>query len=353
MLPEFRRLFEHTLHLGVWKDSEKTFTFHDGKTRVIFGSATNPESLESATAKAAWLDEAGQDQFRLESWEAILRRLALHQGRVLAGTTIYNLGWLKSQVFEQWRAGDTDFDVIQFASTINPAFPRAEFERAKRTLPAWKFAMFYRGEFSRPAGLIYEDYIDDYRENGGHLVAPFEIPPEWPRYLGVDFGGAHTATLWLAWDPNTRVFYAYREGLAGGLTTREHVHRALEAAAGENLLGGWGGAKSEGQWRADWADNGIWLLEPTVPDVEIGIDRVIELFKTQRLFVFDTLAGLRDELGTYRRKMDDLGQPTEEIEDKATFHRLDALRYVCLGVSMRPAGRDIVTYEDRYSISPY
>ena len=352
MLPEFRRLFEHTLKLGTWKDSEKVFTFHDGKTRVIFGSATNPESLESATAKAAWLDEAGQDQFRLESWEAILRRLALHQGRVLAGTTIYNLGWLKSQVFEQWRGGDTDFDVIQFASTINPAFPQAEFERAKRTLPAWKFAMFYRGEFSRPAGLIYEDYVDDYRENGGHLVAPFDIPPEWPRFIGVDFGGAHTATMWLAWDPRANVYYAYRETLEGGLTTSEHVRKALQSARGENLLGGWGGAQSETQWRMDWAQNGLALLPPVVPDVEIGIDRAIQLFKEHRLFVLDTMAHLRDELGTYRRTMNDLGETTEEIEDKSTFHVLDSLRYVCLGVSMQLVEDEYIEYYEPVRIGP-
>lgn len=353
MLPEFRKLFEHTLRLGVWKDSEKTFRFHDGQTRVIFGSATNPESLESATAKAAWLDEAGQDQFRLESWEAIQRRLALNQGRVFAGTTIYNLGWIKGQIYDAWRAGDPDIAVVQFASIMNPAFPRAEYDRAKRILPDWKFRMFYAGEFSRPAGLIYEDFADEPRERGGHLVERFEIPPEWPRYVGVDFGGANTATIWLAWDPDTNVFYAYRESLEGSKTTSEHVASALANAEGENLIAGWGGAQSETQWRMDWAEHGLPLQPPIVPEVEIGIDRVIELFKTRRLFVFDDLCGLRDELGTYRRKLGDDGQPTEDIEDKNSFHRLDALRYVGLGVTMHPAGDELYVYDDRVSISPY
>lgn len=353
MLPEFRKLFEHTLRLGVWKDSEKTFYFHDGETRVIFGSATNPESLESATAKAAWLDEAGQDQFRLESWEAIQRRLALNQGRVFAGTTIYNLGWIKGQIYDAWRAGDPDIAVVQFASIMNPAFPRAEYERAKRILPDWKFRMFYAGEFSRPAGLIYEDFTDEPRERGGHLVERFEIAPEWPRYVGVDFGGANTATIWLAWDPVKQVFYAYRETLEGGKTTSEHVAGALTSAAGTNLIMGWGGAKSETQWRLDWGEAGLPLQPPIVPEVEIGIDRVIELFKTRRLFVFDDLSGLRDELGTYRRKLDDGGQPTEDIEDKNSFHRLDALRYVGLGVTMHPAEGELYVYDDRVTISRF
>ena len=35
-----------------------------------------------------------------------------------------------------------------------------------------------------------------------------------------------------------------------------------------------------------------------------------------------------DELLSYSRKLDDLGQPTEQIEDKNDFHLLDALRYI-------------------------
>ena len=37
----------------------------------------------------------------VQSWEAVLRRLALYQGRVLGGTTLYNLGWLKQQIYDR------------------------------------------------------------------------------------------------------------------------------------------------------------------------------------------------------------------------------------------------------------
>lgn len=336
MLPEFRRLFEHTLKLGEWRASDRVFKFHDEDTRVIFGSATNANSLESATAKAAWLDEVGQDDFRQDSWEAILRRLSLFQGRVLGGTTVYNLGWLKQQAYDPWRAGDRDHDVIQFDSILNPVFPREEYERAKRTLPAWKFAMFYRGLFSRPAGQIYGDFIDAYREAGGHKVKPFSIPPEWPRHVGVDFGAVNTATIWLAEDPEAHVYYLYRETLGGGKTTGEHAAEALAVAKGVNVKTWWGGAKSETQQRMDWGAAKVRLQEPPVPDVEAGIDRVIALFKTSRLYIFDDCPGVLDELGTYSRVIDDAGQSTEKIKDKEKFHRLDALRYVVQGATTGP-----------------
>ena len=37
--------------------------------------------------------------------------------------------------------------MIRFDSTDNPAFPREEWERARATLPPWKFKMFYQGYF--------------------------------------------------------------------------------------------------------------------------------------------------------------------------------------------------------------
>lgn len=200
-------------------------------------------------------------------------------------------------------------------------------------MPDWKFAMFYQGEFSRPAGLIYEDYFDTYRENGGHLVKPFDLPASWPRHVGIDFGAVNTALMWLARDPQADVYYAYRESLEGSKSTPQHAAAARELAKGVNLRTWDGGAKSETQQRMDWKAAGVSVREPFVSDVEAGIDRVIGLFKNFRLYVFDNLKGLRDELGTYGRKVDDAGQVTDDIKDKETFHRLDALRYVVQGAT--------------------
>jgi len=275
----------------------------------------------------------GQDEFTVETWEAVLRRLSLSQGRVLGTTTPYNLGWLKTEVYDRWLAGDTNFAMIQFKSIVNPAFPYAEFERARETMPDWRFRMFYEGEFARPAGLIYDCFDQDL-----NTCLPFAIPGHWPRYAGLDFGGVNTALVWVAQDmdvsadQNQSVFYVYRESLEGGLTTREHVQRAQEAARGENLVGCWGGAGSEDQARRDWQNEGWGVGEPFVQDVEGGIARVYGLLKPRRLRIFKTCKGLLDEIGSYRRKLDPTGQPTEDIVDKRTYHRLDALRYFASGL---------------------
>lgn len=328
LLPEMLTTFCDVLRREGWTYSASDRVITDGTTRIILRSANAPGGLESATVKAAWLDECGQDDFRLESWEAVLRRLSLAQGRVLGTTTPYNLGWLKSHIFDRWRAGDSDYEVIQFKSTMNPAFPRAEYDRAKTTLPAWKHAMFYDGEFSRPAGLIYEDF-----DEAVHVIRPIPLDELWPVYVGLDFGAVHTALIWLARDTRN-VYYVFRESLTGGLSTPEHAKHARAIAQGRRSVTWYGGSGSETQQRMDWHAAGVRVQEPPVGDVEAGIDRVIALLRERRLFVFDTCSGLRDELMTYSRELDAAGQPTEKIRDKETYHRLDALRYVVAGATV-------------------
>jgi hypothetical protein len=336
-LPAFRQLFEHMLRLGRYVGAPiRRFVFSeegsrrlfgdswDGETptTVYFGHAQDPDSLESATAKGAWLDEAGQKKFRLGSWEAILRRLSIHQGRVLITTTPYNLGWLKLKIWDRFQAGDPDIDVIRFRSIDNPAFPMAEYLRAKRDLPRWKFLMFYEALFTRPAGLIYDCFDDDL-----HRVKRFEIPKTWPRFLGLDFGGVNTAGVFFAEEPGTKKLFAYRVYKAGGRTAREHVDKLLAGEPGKPVC--YGGAKSEGQWRQEFAAAGLVVREPLIADVEVGIDRCYGVYRRKgEIAVFDDLIEYLDEVQTYSRVLDDNDQPTERIEDKETFHVMDAKRYV-------------------------
>lgn len=334
-LPELLKLFERWLNLGHFHPAGKQFLFsedgsrrtfgdfdplRDVQTRIIFGYATDPESLESATAKAAWLDEVGQAKFKLEAWEAVLRRLSLAEGRVLLTTTPYNLGWLKQQLYDRWQAGDEVIELSQFTSIMNPNFPKEEWERAQATLPKWKFSLFYRAQFERPAGMIY-DCLDD-----KDIVPRFAIPDQWHRFLGLDFGGVNTAGVFFAEEPVSGRLFAYREYKAGSRSAGEHAQHLLK---GEVMIPTCvGGSKSEGQWRQEFALGGLPVLPPAVSDVEVGIDRTYGLVKQHKILWFNDLPGVLDQLASYSRELDPNGEPTEKIADKETFHYLDAVRYI-------------------------
>ncbi len=388
-LPEFLHLFYRRLRLGTYQKQEQVFTFSregelrvfgasnpDTPTQVFFGHASNSESLESATAKAAWLDEAGQKQFRLESWEAIQRRLSIHEGRVLLTTTPYDLGWLKQRLWDPWIAAKRnhpEIEVVRFDSIENPAFPKSEFERARRELPPWKFDLFYRGIFTRPAGLIYSSF-DETR----HKCPRFSIPPEWPRFMGLDFGGVNTAAIFFAEErapakgdrpaledgytpagmvPTGRLF-AYKEYLAGDRSAAEHCYHLMRGDAHNppepRIPICAGGSASEGQWRREFARGGfvngvqvpglpIHGVEPlkSQTTVEVGINKVFAAFARNELVIFDDLRGMLDELLSYSRELDEMGEPTQKIDAKETFHHCDALRYL---ISHMKMGRPKSTY---------
>lgn len=347
VLPEFLRLFKHRLQLGSYNASERVFTL-SGRgqeiihgniekhqpTKIFFGHAQDPDSLESATAKAAWLDEAGQKKFKFASWEAIIRRLSIYRGRVLITTTPYTLGWLKNELHDEAEDED-DIDLIQFDSTYNPAFPEEEYRERKRKMPTWKFNMMYKGIFERPAGMIYDCFSEE------HKIPRFEVPRGWNRYLGLDFGGVNTVCIFIAEDPNVytrpdpetgereqfRKYYAYRTYKAGGKTASDHAKAIKRGEPGK--LTAYGGAPSEDQWRDEFTAGGLHVHRPPIKDVEVGIDRVYSMFSTGQLFVFDDLPELIDDIESYSRELGEDGEPTEKIEDKETFHHCDGLRYIC------------------------
>ncbi len=334
-LSEFLALFKRRLDLGNYVGTpQRVFTYHDGATRVLFGHASDPDSLESATAKAVWLDEAGQRKFRLGSWEAIQRRLSVHQGRALITTTPYDLGWLKQRLHDPWEAAGRnhpDIDVVGFESIANPMFPAAEYERARRELPRWKFDLFYRARFTRPAGLIYDVF-----EPKRHTCPRFTIPSGWPRFMGQDYGGQNTAAVFFAEDPGNGKLYAHREYLAGGRTAAQHTAELLKGEPGLPVTAG--GSGSEQQWRDEFCAAGLPVHEPDVGDVEVGINRVYGAIATGKLIVFDDLVGLLDELGSYSREVDEAGEPTLKIADKEAYHRLDACRYIISSVVVEGEG---------------
>lgn len=357
LIPAFKELFVDHAQLGTFSGSPRPHFIlspqgelrlwgkeQTERTIVYFGYAAKPDSLESMTALAAWLDEAGQPDFKVGSWEAIQRRVAIHQGRILITTTPYVVGhWLKRRVFDRRTDKRNSIKVVKFRSIDNPAFPRESWENAKRDMPGWKFRMMYCGEFSRPAGQIY-DIFDD----AVHVVPRFALAERWPRYLGLDFGGVNTYGTFIAENPQSKDLYIYRTYHAGNRTAAQHTAAILKPEPRVPLT--YGGAKSEQQWRDEFKAAGLPVKEPATSDVEIGIDRVYAQYANQRLFIFDDLDSLIDEHMNYSRPVDDEGNALEGIVDKSLYHGLDSLRYVIGSIRGGKAGSGYVqtvpSYED-------
>jgi len=326
LLSEYRLVFCELLRWGKYAERNGTHMIvsHDGHTRIIFFSATNAESIESATAKAAHLDEAGQKQFRQDTWEAVNRRLAIHQGRILITTTLYTLGWLKSEVYDRWMDGDPDIEVIQFDSITNPAYPLTEFERARATLPPWKFSMFNRGRFEIPAGLVHDSFGSE------DIVDRFPIPKEWPVYSGHDFGKANPAALFAAQNPVSGELFYFHEYLPGsGKGAHEHVDDWQKITAGYNVIARIGGnLNSEQDSRSLYTAHGWPIIEPRQRSVAEQVLRVISMERLHKIKVFRDLRHILNEKQTFSYVLDERYQPTDEYEDEQLYHLLACERYM-------------------------
>lgn len=346
MLPELRAHFERRLGWARYWSGDRILELCDPATgrfwaeraddpmwgRIILRSADSAAGWASATARAGWLDEAGMKQYTQEILDEAEARVAVARGRLLLTTTIYDLGPLKTRLYDPWVAAGRDhpeIDVVQFDSSENPEFSPEEFERLRASMPVWKFNMRYRGLYERPAGLIYDVF-----DPALHTCPRFTIPDAWPRYCGLDFGGVNTAAVLLAEEPTTKKLYAYREYHAGDRTAGEHAYHILQ---GEPMVPFTvGGSKSEDQWRREFRKGGkvagqAWALPvngPDVGEVEIQIARVYAAFKQGKLIIFDDLAGLLGDVQDYHRVVDAEGEPTTAIADESTYHYHAALRYI-------------------------
>jgi hypothetical protein len=325
LLSEYRLVFCELLRWGKYSERNGTHLIesNDKKSRIIFFSATNPESIESATAKAAHLDEAGQKQFRQDTWQAVNRRLAIHQGRILITTTLYTLGWLKTDVYDRWKAGDRDIEVIQFDSIANPAYPMAEYERARSTLPPWKFAMFNRGRYETPAGLVHDSF------GAADIIDRFPIPKDWLVYVGHDFGIANPAALFTAQNPATGELFYWHEYLPGsGRSVHDHVEAWAKITSGYNVIARVGGNHAEQETRDAYTAHGWHIIEPRQRSVAEQVLRVIGQERLHKIKVFRDLSGIIEEKQTFSYELDDKYQPTDKYEDEASMHLLAAERYL-------------------------
>ena len=146
--------------------------------------------------------------------------------------------------------------------------------------------------------------------------------------MGHDFGPNNTGAVWYAQDPVTGFLYVYRAYLAGGLSAYDHAQKFKAMSQGETIVKRVGGVHAEAGWREAFLAAGWPISEPREREVEVGINTVYGWHKRNALFVFNDVKIYLDEKLSYSRKLDDMYQPTEEIDNKSRFHLMDCERYL-------------------------
>lgn len=309
-VPMLIEIFRGTQAEGEYKISSGQYILPSGGI-IWFGSADRPETLEAGQYKAAWLDEAGQMKYQV--WVVIQARLGQKLGKALLTTTPYAMNWLYSEFYKRFKDNDPDYEVINFASIDNPLYPKEEYERAKKTLSPMLFEMRYQGHFRKMEGLVYPDF------DANHIVEDFEIPSDWNRIGGQDFGFNNPAVVLYGAIDSDDVLYIYSEIYKQGMLLSE-----LAGLMDKNIytLADPSGLQQIEELRA----LGIDIMAAN-NEVNAGIERVNERIRTNRLKIFRSCKNLIDEFETYH------WQEGKDKPFKENDHSLDSLRYLAMGLA--------------------
>ena len=145
------------------------------------------------------------------------------------------------------------------------------------------------------------------------IVAPFQIPPHWPRAYGLDVGSRSTAAIWGALDRESGVVYLYREYC--GKDCAPSVHTQAIRSPQQWISGvmdpvGNGRNQMDG-YRLIRMYRQLGLNLNAAEDlIDSGILEVWERMSSGQLKVFASLENYVEELRWYRR--DERGQVVTE-----------------------------------------
>lgn len=117
------------------------------------------------------------------------------------------LAWFKKRFVIPWREHSeywTRFFNLTYKE--NP-FLKDEYTRYLEGLSGPLAKAWRDGDWDAFEGMAFPNWNEQ-----AHVIAPFDIPDEWPKWNGIDDGySAPWCVLWMARDPDSRRVYAYRE----------------------------------------------------------------------------------------------------------------------------------------------
>ncbi len=286
-------------------------------------STDNPDHIEGGQYDDWWLDEAGQ--MKAWTWTVIQARLGFKQGRCLFTTTPYGLNWFHKEIYLRAKRGDRDYFVTQFKSTMNPAYPKAEMERARRTMDSRIFDMRYGGEFRKLAGLVwplFDSWVCQEVEVTEARQKAEDDPESITPVGGIDWGYNNPFVALSGFLDDDDVLW---------ITDERYVDRTLLADHAASLdKNTTYYADPSGKQETEELRALDLIIQPADNDVAMGIERVTARGQTGRLKISPKCRNLISEAETYHYK-EDTDKPV-----KADDHCTDALRYMIMGLDGGP-----------------
>jgi hypothetical protein len=225
------------------------------------------------------------------------------------------------------KQSDPEWGCFHFTSFDNPYLSQEGLKRATvgMTMDAYRKEILAEDDEIQDSWLVYP-FNDRVCK-----IPRFPIPKNWLIYSGHDFGSANPAALFVAQDPGTAFFYAFREYLPGARATDKQVEDWKLLTEGYNVIRRVGGNHQEQDSRQNYTAHGWPITEPKISGagaVKVQVDRVRDIMALNKLYVFDDLIYYLTELANCLWKLDESGKPTNEIDNEKIYHLSACARYL-------------------------
>lgn len=262
-------------------ETELSFTLKNGSTIELKG-AENPDALRGIKLRGLVIDEIASIRSWDWLWQEVLRpTLTDYEAPAIFISTpkgfnhfhdLYQYGQEGNDLYQSWR----------FTSYDNPYIPPKEIDAAKKDMTEDAFEQEYMASFRTAVGLAHKQW-----DRQIHLIDPFDVPVEWQRARGFDYGSAHpTASVRIAIDTDDNWFVErlYNEG---DRTIKEHAETIKSQDFGIGFIPAWGDP-SGAQWFKEFAQYGV-NIQPANKEmgqnargwVEHCVERINEKLKPQ------------------------------------------------------------------------
>ena len=223
---------------GVWFHHEdQEFRYPNG-SRVIVAGLDDPRKILSTDFDLVYVQEA--TELEENDWQILLTRLrnnALSYQQILGDCNpSYPNHWLKQRCDAQQTTllesrHEDNPQLYDHATGAYTPFGTQYLETLD-SLTGYLYQRLRLGQWVAAEGMFFPEFSPD-----EHFVEPFEIPRDWPRWIGVDYGFAVPfCALWLARDPDDRSIYVYREAYGAGLRDEQQADLIKERSKGERIL---------------------------------------------------------------------------------------------------------------------
>lgn len=196
------------------------------------------------------------------------------------------------------------------------------------------------GDWDIFAGQAFEEWKREVDGKPYHVIAPFQIPSHWTKWMAYDYGyNTYAAGVWIAADPITNRMILYREFYETKMTTGKQAEVMHMMESGEQITmhladpSIWKavGNAETGELIAKIFQNHGLNFQPANNDRKAGKAAVHEALAAQadglpRLQVFSSCVNF---LRTFPNLPVDINRP-EDIDTRAEDHLYDALRYAIM-----------------------